>query len=1283
MGVNMKYKKILIATILLLTILSIGAVSASEDADVLAQDSDAVVSQENAVDDDLSDATDENALTVSKIDYLNSTIEYYDGLVDEEYDGPIILVHAPKQNAFTLFISNWDVEHDHPYFTVGNLQEYEQGFYSENDNDEWTYYGITASDLGYFENCSDGETLSLYLADIMREYATTSNPIGEIEFTVFREETGFRLADSNDESDGPIVILEIYGTQYSVIDYDNGPVFSIIISGDEKTGKWKPVDELSDAMLYVHSSDDEIECLKVKLSDLDYTATGSMNNIEHVFYLNDVNNFSGLNEGDFVKFFILRPPVQDAYSERMIYFSKDGIILKNPDDEDNLDDGPEDEDNTIGAIGIPDRVNDGEIACYINLPGKQEGDAWVIADEIASGRIYIASGDDEIVFLNENLTNFDYEVSFGMVAILETGISLADLNNFDGLSDGDTVKFILWKDDGTSDAYEERIIYFEEDGVILVEESENPFHIELRDANVVDNDVVLIIAKDQIPEGVDDEFTIVAELWGNEKETSWKISELEADENDTYLWKTGDLGIDELMWDIDINVDIDIAVIFYEEGEEGPQARDQVSVYKNPAIVSGEIDLDDDYGAIIFNDLLEDKDVNDTFKVIVKKDGEDFATKTFNLSALNEIIEEDEDEDESETRWSITLGELGIDEIGEYGILMQFTPKDGGDLLEYQGEFTVVAFGIRVYPEEGDTYESVFDPVFRVGLDENDTGNIAVFVNGTKVFDKNTSDMIYDEFHRGGDYYIKLNDLGITESGFYNAVINVTARGTSREAEANFFVEVTDNSFEFKDILYLRDNFVEANMGTPVASTLILYINGTKAGEGRVSDGIRWNITDDSLTDEYGFLKPGTYEGKISVGDETVAEGTFRVLDDSGNINVGIKETYATDEPIIINFTGSNPKGYVGDYALFIYVDPVYNEEGGFFDEQYWINHLGVDGGLEDIWDGVHNETLWTLEPGEHTLLIEYLCDEDYPSNESDYLVKFYNFKVSDGESAIETALTADDITTTYGSGESLVATLKDADDNPICGANLTVDFAGIIQTLLTDGKGQISLSTSGLVPKTYVAIIAYDGNGTYQKSNATGKVTVNKAQAKIFLRNALYFVLQTKMVQVTLWDANNKPLAGKTVYINLDEFGLKYSGVTDANGDAYIRVGVGFGVHSATVSFEGDENYTGNSKTGRVRVIKETPSLMLPGKYTKFKATDKVKTVKIYLKDRYDKPLLPGTKVFLRINGQTYVGLIDLNGIATINLNINKAGTYNADLIYLGNTAYNPVRKNTRIFIV
>ena len=247
----------------------------------------------------------------------------------------------------------------------------------------------------------------------------------------------------------------------------------------------------------------------------------------------------------------------------------------------------------------------------------------------------------------------------------------------------------------------------------------------------------------------------------------------------------------------------------------------------------------------------------------------------------------------------------------------------------------------------------------------------------------------------------------------------------------------------------------------------------------------------------------------------------------------------------------------------------------------------------------------------------------------------------------------------------------------------MTVNIAGTTQILTTDDKGQISLSSEGLVPDTYVAEITYDGNRSLKGSNASATVVVNKAQTKIFLRNALYFVLQTKMVKVTLWDANNNPIAGKKVYIKLDQYDWKYYGVTDENGTATIKVGVGFGTHGATVGFDGDENYTAATKKGSVRVIKETPSLMLPGKYTKFQASDRLKIVKIYLKDRYDKPLLPGTKVFIRINGQTYVGAIDLNGIATINLNINRAGTYNVDLIYLGNSAYNPVRKNTKIFIV
>ena len=282
------------------------------------------------------------------------------------------------------------------------------------------------------------------------------------------------------------------------------------------------------------------------------------------------------------------------------------------------------------------------------------------------------------------------------------------------------------------------------------------------------------------------------------------------------------------------------------------------------------------------------------------------------------------------------------------------------------------------------------------------------------------------------------------------------------------------------------------------------------------------------------------------------------------------------------------------------------------------------------------------------------------------------------------TTLTAPNVVTKYNGGKKLVATLKDANGKAIKGAKVKVVLGNSTQTLTTDANGQVSVSTDGLALNTYKATITFDGTDVYKKSSTTATVTVtNQEPAKIFLRNALYFVLQTKMVKVTLWDANNKPLVGKTVHITLNEWNLTYHGVTDENGDALIRVGVGFGVHSATVTFDGDENYTGTSKTGSIRVIKETPSLMLPGAYSKFKATNPVKIVKIYLKDRYDKPLLPGTKVFLKVNGQTYVGLTDLDGIATISINIKNTGSYNAELIYLGNTAYNAVKRSTKITIV
>ena len=263
---------------------------------------------------------------------------------------------------------------------------------------------------------------------------------------------------------------------------------------------------------------------------------------------------------------------------------------------------------------------------------------------------------------------------------------------------------------------------------------------------------------------------------------------------------------------------------------------------------------------------------------------------------------------------------------------------------------------------------------------------------------------------------------------------------------------------------------------------------------------------------------------------------------------------------------------------------------------------------------------------------------------------------------------------------KNIVAVVKDAKGNPVKGLEVGFAIDGV-KYVTTDANGQAVYSTKDLADKVYtVSVMAY-GNEIYNDSN---KVTVkfgDKKQSKIFLRNALYFVTQTKMVQVTLWDGNNQPLANKTVSIRA--YDSVWRGVTDENGDAFVRVGIGFGVHDATVSFDGDDQYNASTKAGYIRVIKQTPSVMVRGADTMFKANDNNKIVKVHLRDRYDKALPEGSKIVIKLNGKTYVGTTDINGVASIKISINTVGTFTAQAMYGGNTAYNAVTRDVKIRIV
>ena len=262
--------------------------------------------------------------------------------------------------------------------------------------------------------------------------------------------------------------------------------------------------------------------------------------------------------------------------------------------------------------------------------------------------------------------------------------------------------------------------------------------------------------------------------------------------------------------------------------------------------------------------------------------------------------------------------------------------------------------------------------------------------------------------------------------------------------------------------------------------------------------------------------------------------------------------------------------------------------------------------------------------------------------------------------------------------------TLIDENGNVLANQTIAIEFNGIVGDYVTDENGAISYALSEVpTAGNYTIVMNYAGAGNYTASEAVSTVVAVKEPLKpsrIFLRNALYFVTQNKIVNVTLWDADSNPIVGKKVSITM--YNSTWSGITDETGTAHIRVGIGFGVHDAVVHFDGDDEYSASNRSGYVRVIKETPSVMVRGADARFKVTDPVKTVKVYLWDRTSKPLPVGSKIVLKINGQTYVGFTDSEGIARMNIDINKVGTFNAEVKYGGNTAYNAVTRIVKFVI-
>ena len=294
--------------------------------------------------------------------------------------------------------------------------------------------------------------------------------------------------------------------------------------------------------------------------------------------------------------------------------------------------------------------------------------------------------------------------------------------------------------------------------------------------------------------------------------------------------------------------------------------------------------------------------------------------------------------------------------------------------------------------------------------------------------------------------------------------------------------------------------------------------------------------------------------------------------------------------------------------------------------------------------------------------------------------------------------------------GNYFCVKLVDEEGNAISGVPIKIGFNGVIynRTTLSDGSArlQINLAKEDLYTfaicflgdddhQASFEVAKIDVNKNHQKPNMANKTTnaikANASQSNTRLKTCInYSNMDTKSVlkaegrageyfTVKLQDNNKNALAGVQVKIGFN--GVIYNRTTNEDGQARLQINlIKPTLYTFAIAYLGDEKYQASFEVAKITVKAQTPKLTASAKT--FKANAKTKSVSATLISARGVPI-SGQKLSFALNGKTYTAKTNSKGIATVNISLNKKGTYFCTVKFAGMNGCNAKSTKTAVKIV
>lgn len=270
-----------------------------------------------------------------------------------------------------------------------------------------------------------------------------------------------------------------------------------------------------------------------------------------------------------------------------------------------------------------------------------------------------------------------------------------------------------------------------------------------------------------------------------------------------------------------------------------------------------------------------------------------------------------------------------------------------------------------------------------------------------------------------------------------------------------------------------------------------------------------------------------------------------------------------------------------------------------------------------------------------------------------------YNYGAS--EASVDFTVKANtNISAVYNDSDLIATLINDVTGQPIKGANLRFTVNGQKYTVKTNANGQAKVSISNLAPGTYNAIVAYNGNGKYNPYAISVDIVVNKISTCIC---AFYDNATNELVANLINAETGDAIISANVVINLN--GVKTVLKTDKQGKVKLSLN-----DTDSKTFTASFSYGGNSKylksTAKVNAVENKIATCLSTVYEK--QTGELMSTLI---NAQTGNAIKGANVAFNLNGEKTVVKTNKEGKAIISIADLDPDEYSIGSSYFGNSKY------------